>query len=150
MKKQLLLLSPLFLAHPVLSADESLTECRQIEAVVERVLCYDTFVDSHIVSDSTDAESLFGKTDAEAKRLVETSLDIDPLGEIEAIVTDVRRSSAKRLTVLLDNGQIWRQIGSERLALTTGDAVIVRKASLSSYLLEKQSGSRSIRVKRAN
>ena len=31
-----------------------------------------------------------------------------------------------------------------------GEAVIVRKASLSSYLMEKQSGSRSIRVKRAN
>ncbi len=141
----------MFLAQPALAADESLTDCRRIEAVAERVVCYDKFVDSHFATNSLpDAQSLFGTNDAEAKRLVEMSLEIEQISEIEAIVTDVRRSSAKKLTVTLDNGQIWRQLGSQRLPLKSGDAVIVRKASLSSYLMEKQSGSRSIRVKRTN
>ncbi len=158
MKK--LLLALLFLAQPALTADEVLTECRQIEGVAERVVCYDKFVDSHFPTDSRpeitesnavpDAETLFGTNDAEAKRLIETSLAIEQISEIEAIVTDVRRSSIKKLTVTLDNGQIWRQLDSQRLPLKSGEAVIVRKASLSSYLMEKQSGSRSIRVKRAN
>lgn len=166
MKK--LLLPLLFLAQPALTADQALTECRQIEGIAERVVCYDKIVDSHFPTDSSDrveitappeatqsnlvpdAQSLFGTNDAEAKRLVETSLAIEQISEIEAIITDVRRSSNKKLTVTLDNGQVWHQLDSQRMPLKSGEAVIVRKASLSSYLMEKQSGSRSIRVKRAN
>ena len=171
MKK--LLLSLLVLAQPALTADEALTECRQIDEVAERVVCYDKFVDSHFPTDSSDtdssdrveiatppeitksnavpdAQSLFGTSDAEAKRLVETSLAIEQIDQIIAIVTDVRKSATKKLTVTLDNGQNWRQLDSQRLRLKSGETVIVRKASLGSYLMEKQSGSRSIRVKRAN
>lgn len=171
MKK--LLLPLLFLAQPALTAEEALTKCRQIEEIAERVVCYDKIVDSHFPTDSSDtdssdrveittppeitksnavpdAQSLFGTNDAEAKRLVETSLAIEQIDKIVAIVTDVRKSATKKLTVTLDNGQIWRQLDSQRLRLKRGETVIVRKASLGSYLLEKHSGSRSIRVKRAN
>ena len=171
MRKLLFLL--LFLAQPALTAEEALTKCRHIAEIAERVVCYDKIVDSHLstvtsdmdssdrveastppettVSDAVpDAQSLFGTNDAEAKRIVETSLAIEQINEIQAIVTDVRKSATKKLTVTLDNGQIWRQLDSQRLRLKSGEAVIVRKASLGSYLMEKQSGSRSIRVKRAN
>ncbi len=171
MKK--LLLSLLFLAQPALTADEALTECRQIEEVAERVVCYDKFVDSHFPTDSSDtdssdrveittppettesnavpnAQSLFGTNDAEAKRIVEISLAIEQINQIVAIVTDVQKSATKKLTVTLNNGQIWRQLDSQRMRLKSGETVIIRKASLGSYLMEKQSGSRSIRVKRAN
>jgi len=97
-----------------------------------------------------DAQSLFGTEDAEAKRLIETSLAIEQISEIEAIVTNVRESASEKLTVTLDNGQIWRQLDNQPLHLKSGETVIVRKASLSSYLMEKKSGSRSIRVKRSN
>jgi hypothetical protein len=166
MKK--LLLPLLFLAQPALSAEEALTECRHIEDIAERVVCYDGFVDSHFPTVSTDivetitppeitesnevpdAQTLFGTTDAEAKRIVETTLEIEQIDQIAAIVTDVRESAIKKLTVTLDNGQVWRQLDSKRFRLKSGEAVIVRKASLSSYLMEKQSGGRSIRVKREN
>lgn len=166
MKKMLLTL--LFFAQPALTADEALTECRRIEEVAERVVCYDKFVDSHFPTDSSDrveittlpettesnavpnAQSLFGTNDAEAKRIVETSLAIEQINQIVAIVTDVRKSATKKLTVTLNNGQIWRQLDSQRMRLKSGETVIIRKASLGSYLMEKQSGSGSIRVKRAN
>ena len=176
MKKLLLLL--LFMAQPALTAEEALTKCRHIEDIAERVACYDGVADSNFPTGSSDtgssdtgssdivetitppeitesnevpdAQSLFGTNDAEAKRIVETSLAIEQISEIEAIVTDVRRSSNKKLTVTLDNGQVWRQLDNKPLPLKSGEAVIVRKASLGSYLMEKQSGSRSIRVKRAN
>ena len=65
-------------------------------------------------------------------------------------MTDVQKSAYKKLTVTLDNGQVWRQLDNRPMHLKTGEAVVVREASLGSFLLEKQSGSRSIRVKRAN
>jgi hypothetical protein len=168
MKK--ILLPPLLLlfAQSALTAEVALTECRRIAEIEERVACYDKFVDSRYPVDSSDsvktgtppetaesntvpdAQTLFGTNDAEAKRIVEKSLAIEQINEIEAIVTDVRRLSTKKLSVTLDNGQVWRQLDSQRLPLKSGEAVIVRKASLSSYLMEKQSGSRSIRVKRVN
>jgi hypothetical protein len=166
MKK--MLLSLLFLAQPALTADEALTECRQIEKVEERVVCYDKFVDLHFPIDlndsvevtklpessesnvTPDAQSLFGTSDAEAKRIVETTLAIEQISQIAAIVTDVRESATEKLTVTLDNGHIWRQLDSQTMRLKIGETVVVRKASLGSYLLEKESGGRSIRVKRLN
>ena len=166
MKK--LLVPLLFLAQPALTAEEALTKCRQIEAIAERVVCYDEIVDSHTPMESRDsvetttppeiaefvsvpdAQSLFGTSDAEAKRIVETSLAIEQIDEIVAVVTDVRKSMTRKLTVILDNGQIWRQLDNQPMRLKSGETVIVRKASLGSFLMEKRSGSRSIRVKRAN
>ena len=166
--KKALLLSLLFLAESALSAEEALTECRQIEEIAERVVCYDAIVDSYVPIESSDslevaatadvtetnvapdAQSLFGTNDADAKRIVEISMAIEQIDQIVATVSDVRASATKKLTVTLDNGQIWRQLDSQRLRLKSGEAVIVRKASLGSYLMEKQSGGRSIRVKRQN
>lgn len=166
MKK--LLLSLLFVAQPSLTAEEALTECRQIKEIAQRVVCYDNIVDSNFPMDSSDrvettpppeitqsdavpdAQSLFGTNDAEAKRIVETSLAIEQISQIEAKITDVRKSATRRLTVTLDNGQTWRQLDHQRLLLKSGETVIVRKAGLGSFLMEKQSGSRSIRVKRVN
>ena len=156
-----LLQSLLFLAQPALTAEEAMTGCRQIEDIVERVACYDKIVDSHYPMDTSDsvetsaptvpsAQSLFGTNDAEAKRIVETSLAIEQLTQIEAMVTDVRKSASKKLTVTLDNGQVWRQLDSHPMRIKSGETVIVRKASFGSFLMEKQSGSRSMRVKRAN
>jgi hypothetical protein len=172
MKK--LLLSLLFLAQPALTAEEALTKCRQIEEITERVVCYDKIVDSHFSMDSSDrvettslpettsppemtksnavpdAQSLFGKNEAEAIRIVENSLAIKQISQIEAKVTDVRKSAYKKLTVTLDNGQIWRQLDNQPMPLKSGETVIVRAASLGSFLMEKQSGSSSIRVKRVD
>lgn len=181
-----LLLSLLFVAQPALTAEEALTQCRQIEEITERVACYDKIADSDFPMDSSDrvettpppetaplpetgpplettappeitqsnavpdAQSLFGKNDAEAKRIVETSMAIEQINQIEAKVTDVRKSAYKKLTVTLDNGQTWRQLNHKPLSLKSGDIVIVREASLGSFLMEKQSGSRSIRVKRVD
>ena len=171
MKK--LLFSLVFLAQPALTTEQALTECRQIEDTVKRVACYDEIVDSSFPKDASEgrqtakspeskppestetgtvpnAQSLFGTTDAEAKRIIETSLAIEQVSEIEAIVADVRESATRKLTVTLDNGQIWRQLDSQSLHLKSGETVIIRKASLGSFFMEKKSGSRSIRVKRAN
>ena len=162
-----LLLPLVLIAQPAL-AEESMTECRQIEDIVERVSCYDDIVDSRYPADSRagvetnkppaspesaaipDALSLFGTHDSEAKRIVENSLAIEQISQIEATVVNVRESASMKLTVVLDNGQIWRQLDNQPMRLKSGETVIVRKASLGSFLMEKKSGGRSIRVKRTN
>lgn len=149
--KRLFLPILLLLAAPAFAVDEALTQCRQIEEIEERVKCYDKFVDSQSASDTVpDAELLFGKDNAEAKRIVETTLAIEQIDHVEAVVSEVRKSAARKLLVTLDNGQVWRQLDNQTLHLTSGESVIIRKASLNSFLMGKKSGGRSIRVKRAN
>lgn len=123
MRKTLLPLLFLFVP-PTFAAEPGLIGCRQIEDVEERVACYDEFVDS--------------------------SLAIEQIDRIEATVANVSDSPGSKIVVLLDNGQTWRQLDNKSLRLESGEAVVVRKASLGSYLLEKKSGSRPIRVKRLN
>lgn len=161
MKILLLILISFLFAQPALADEDALTKCRQIEDIEARVACYDEFVDARYMMGSgdrvetratavPDAQSLFGTNDADAKRIVETSLAIEQIDQIEAVVTEVRKSATRKLVVTLDNGQVWRQLDSQPMRLKSGESVIVRKASLGSFLMEKQSGSRSIRVKRAN
>ncbi|MDJ0749162.1 MAG: hypothetical protein QNJ11_06740 [Woeseiaceae bacterium] len=164
MRLSLLLLS--LLPWTSLAADTALIECRQIDDIEKRVACYDDIVDSRYRSDSSghtdaaaapapaedrevpDAQSLFGTGDAEARQIVETTLEIEQIEQIEATVSDVRESVGDKMIVTLDNGQIWRQLDSKTLHLKNGEVVIIRKASFGSFLLEKKSGSRSIRMKR--
>jgi len=158
--KRLLLLLLLF-AQPTLAAEEALITCRQIEDIAQRVSCYDDFVDASFPMESSesasiesspipDAQSLFGTNDAEAKRIVETSLAIEQIDSIVAKVAGVQESSTRKAVITLENGQAWRQLDNQRLPLKAGETVIIRKASLGSFLLEKESGSRAIRVKRTN
>lgn len=166
MKRTLLAL--LCLYQPALAAEDALNACRQIEDIAQRVVCYDDFVDAHFPSalgDSAktltpsekpvstsipDAQSLFGANSADAKRIVETSLAIEQIDNIVAKVTDIQELATGKMVITLENGQVWRQLDNQRLPLRTGETVIIRKASLGSFLLEKDVGSRNIRVKRTN
>ena len=151
--RNLLALLMLSVAWPAFAVDDAFSQCRQIEDVEERVTCYDDLVDSRNAAASDEvpsAQSLFGTDDAEARQIVETTLAIEQIDQIEARVAEVRESAGEKLIVTLDNEQVWRQLDSKPLLLKSGETVIIRKASFSSFLLEKSSGSRSIRVKRVN
>lgn len=54
------------------------------------------------------------------------------------------------LIITLDNGQQWRQVGSDRLRLTNNDTVVIERGMFNSFLLKKAGQNRSIRVKRTN
>lgn len=150
------LLIILFLASSALADEDALLQCRQVESIEERVACYDRYVDSTHPKDAVtavripDAQSLFGEHDSEAKQIVAEALSIEQIDQVLAEVANVSRSASRKLVVTLENGQVWQQVDSQALHLKEGDAVVIRKASLGSYRLEKESGSRRIRVRRLN
>ena len=90
------------------------------------------------VEESNDSEDLFGKP---------SQLPTDR-PEINATVQNVTKSAHKKLLVTLDNEQVWRQVDSSTMRLHAGDTVTIRTSSFNSYQLRKQSGGKSIRVKR--
>lgn len=121
------LLILLVFASPTLAENDALMECRQIDDAENRLACFDEYVDSRFLT------------------VEQTMEEAEPV-----LVTAVSKSSSGKLTITLENGQIWRQSDSKTLRLSVGDAVFVRAKSLGSFMLSKESSDRSIRVKRLN
>jgi len=71
------------------------------------------------------------------------------LREISATITTVRAAKDGRLTLELDNGQVWHQteIPAQQFSLRPGDAVTIRRGALNSFVLLAPD-QRSTRVRR--
>jgi outer membrane usher protein FimD/PapC len=91
---------------------------------------------------------MFGRTADETTRMLEESMDVESLDVLEATVEQMTRDRFGKLSITLSNRQTWKQSDSSRMNLRVGDEVHIKRAALGSYLLEKKSGSTSIRVKR--
>lgn len=91
---------------------------------------------------------MFGREESASRDLVKEVIGSTKLDFIEAEVTQVQHTAYGELIVELDNGQLWRQIDSRSLRLKAGERVRISAASIGSFLLEKTSGSTSIRVRR--
>ena len=150
---------------------EDLRVCRSIEDPLERVACYDAAVDA-AAADTTapiiattetsirettvvpdepaqpevDPVILFGRNESSIK----DALEVEDISEIVFPVANVRKTPVGRLVIVLENGQIWVQADGERLNLKPGNEVRIRTGLGGSYYLNKTSGSRSIKVRRAD
>jgi hypothetical protein len=93
-------------------------------------------------SDARDSDPLqnFGM---ERQKAVETALE-----RIESIAEEVIRARYKKLTITLDNGQIWRQTDGKRRTLKAGEVVVITRGALGSFFMQAKSGGPRMRVKR--
>ena len=70
--------------------------------------------------------------------------------QISSLVKSVKKAPYGELIIELDNGQQWRQVGSDSLRLKAQDVVIIERGIFNSFLLKVKGQNRSIRVKRTN
>lgn len=173
MKKQLLPIIAL-LSISTAYADEvnlqALQACTFVENDFNRLLCYDNIMAGKSLSKpstkktlkpsgesvsvaptaTTAVEEQIVKTKNEDFGLEHKEITKDNDDELTATVTSVEEAPYGELIITLDNGQQWRQIGSDRMRLNTNDIVIIERGMFNSFLLKKQGKSRSIRVKRTD
>ena len=176
MKKQLLPILAL-LSIPTLHANEvnlqALQACTFVENDFNRLLCYDNTMAGKSLSKPTTTKTLTPSTNNAApavaaatgtavagEQIVKTKnedfglehkeVSKDNDDEISAVVTSVKEAPYGELIINLDNGQQWRQVGSDRLRLATNDTVVIERGMFNSFLLKKAGQNRSIRVKRTN
>ena len=64
------------------------------------------------------------------------------------MVTSVKEAAYGELIISLDNGQQWRQIGSDSMRLKENDTIVISRGAFNSFLLKQDGKNRSIRVKR--
>ena len=93
-------------------------------------------------------EERFGLSSEASRRKAGLEFEDKDLDLIEATITAIGRTGYDKFVVRLDNGQKWRQMDTKKLRLRPGDAVRISSAMFGSFLLEKSTGSRMIRVQR--
>jgi hypothetical protein len=160
---------------------QDLIACRQLASAVERLDCYDEFVDANkrstnqapaaaparqpepVVPAASAAataatatnppaeisqEDLFGKNMDEIQKSVQEATGTIEIDRIVATITNIRSSAGGKAIITLDNGQVWTQIDSSKLRLSSYDKVTIRRASLGSFMLNKSGSKTPMRVKR--
>jgi hypothetical protein len=143
MRTPLLLLSLSLLSGLSLAAS-GWRECRQLSGDSERLACYDRYVQilekKNIPPGREEQKAAFG--------LPKTS-PADTVEGIQAGISKIGKSSRGQRILHLDNGQIWRQVGSSSQPhLKTSDRIIIERGALGSYILKPVGSNRSMRVKR--
>jgi len=142
------------LCLPALAAAGELAMCRGIASDSERLACYDALADNAaspaMTADGVSAESLFGRDAAQTSTVLQQQAGISPPQILDAEISSVESRADGKLRITLRNGQQWEQIDGGPLHLVPGDPVRIRRASFGSYLLYKQSGGRSIRLRRTD
>lgn len=133
------LLAGLLLAAGVASANplhEQLQTCASMKDNETRLRCYDTL--SGGLEDQ--AQQDFGR---ERQRISE-----EAPRSIAATIAGIQPGAYDKLTVTLDNGQVWRQTDSVHVNWKSGEQVVLERGAFGSFFMKKASGGRGIRVKR--
>lgn len=137
---------------PALATGAELDACRTIASDSERLACYDALVDSipatTALPAAISAESLFGRDAVQTSAVLQQQTGINPPQLVDAEIKSLDSRADGKLLIELQNGQQWEQIDGRPLPLAPGDTIRIRKTAFGSYLLYKQSGGRSIRVRR--
>ena len=145
---------------PVFAAEPVVTQCSVITDDRERLACYDQTYGRRLLPDAVAAPT--ATTSAAAARPVDefglsaatsSAREKEETGQSETdsvsvVVTAIGRGPTGSAVVTFDNGQIWEQVdASERLVLTAGTSVKIRRAALGSYKLVTPSRG-AVRVRR--
>jgi hypothetical protein len=139
---------------PALVIGNGLDNCRTIADDRERLACYDTVAGNTpkatAPTATINAESLFGRDAAQTSAVLQQQTGITPPQILDAEISSVETRTDGKLRLSLHNDQRWEQVDGRPLDLVPGDQVRIRKAAFGSYLLYRQAGGRSIRVRRVD
>ncbi len=141
---KILSLSGLLLLFTTLQAAPGWHDCRNIENDGERLACYDNYVltlDKKPVPPTVEEQkAAFG---------LPKESPAENLHDISNRISKIETASRGKRILTLENGQIWRQVGSSsQPRLAAGDTITIEKGALGSFILKEQGSNRSLRVKR--
>jgi hypothetical protein len=130
-------------SHPVLAADEvssAVLVCAALGVDSERLACYDRLADRlHADKNHSPppvppapAKEVFGLR-APEKPTARKPVERSELESVSATVTSLHEHPHGGVTMELDNGQSWQQLGNTDLQLDVGDTVKISRAALGSF-----------------
>lgn len=76
------------------------------------------------------------------------ALDDGKLNELSAKAVEIFTDKYGMYRLMLDNGQLWKQVDGKLLTVRRGDEITVKRAALGSYRLKVERQGRSVTAKR--
>jgi predicted O-linked N-acetylglucosamine transferase (SPINDLY family) len=149
------------------STDTQLASCAAISDKLDRLICYDNLAASATSASSsvsasasksnasvvatTNSNETFGLKKAVVKKedfgLIKKA-DVEEIEKLYFTVAELNKDAYGSLTITLNNDQVWKQSGSQRYKLKTGQKIFIERAALGSFLLGSDDRNATIRVKR--
>ena len=148
------------LAEPV--GTDAVYACASVDEDAERLACYDAAVGR--LKEAEEAGEITTVTREQVEEVQRDSFgfsipslpsiamprlgggDAEEIEEVTYAVTDLDRNGYGKVTVTLENGQVWRPTDSERTPLSADEALI-KRAAFGSFMM-KLDGGRAFRVER--
>lgn len=139
--------------------DQALELCRAEQNALRRLNCYDAIQPAtakNISSSSTTTVESTLTATTETNSSIEADFGIESRKKADKQIPDqmylsvkeVRYSPRNELIVEFDNGQIWRQNGTDYYKIAAGEQHYIKRGVLSSFFLGNDSNNRTIRVRR--
>lgn len=144
--------------------EQAIELCRAEQNALRRLTCYDSINadtalpaanqtkatnSTPVVSEVSESNVVVATQATDSKfGLEHKNIGSENGSSITAIVTAVTYSPRKELIIDFDNGQRWRQVGSDYYAVKVGQRHTVKRGALSSFLMGNFDNNRTIRVKR--
>lgn len=142
-----------------------LQKCKEIQKDTLRLACYDRIQSSDVpVMTSAPTSNLVPAEEPPKKEQASeqlTALAKDPnqfgrkvtveeLGpeQLEMTIADIQTDPLKKHTIVMTNGQVWKQSEASSILLKDGDTCVITKGFLGSFYLQKKGSSKRVRVKR--
>ena len=139
--------------------EQALELCRAEQNALRRLTCYDNIQAEPGQANTRPAQTLPAQAAPQAKAAtsakpveafgMEHKQNIDnSIDELTVTVKSISYSPHKELIVEFDNGQRWRQIGSEYYSIKEGQQHRIKRGALSSFFLANDNNNRTVRVRR--
>lgn len=149
----------------IAGVDQEMVRCSAVAGDAERLACYDRLAAS---LSAEAAASIEARRTAAAEAAKQAAIEaekrrVDEFGGEQAGVTRGGGDKLDALSgkvveafldpygkylLLLDNGQMWKQLDGKLLTVRAGDAISLERASLGSYMLRVDRQRRSVRARR--
>lgn len=142
------------------TVSEAILKCKAEQNSLQRLLCFDKVAEN--ISGLKDQSFSEAQASAPVAAAVtpnnntaqrqqqdfgKTPIDETP-DALSSRVTKVKKDRLKRQTLTLQNGQVWREIGSSGHVVTNGQQVTIEKGLFGSYYLSVDGSNRELQVKR--
>lgn len=148
---------------PLSASNVSLTEalelCRAEQNAQSRLVCYDNIQHTPAAQNNSVTQASPVQPAPAAKAAVQTK-PADTFGmehkqngkdtaeQLVVTVKSIKYSPRKELIVEFDNGQRWRQLGSDYYSIKVGQQHRIKRGALNSFFLANDSNNRTIRIRR--
>lgn len=146
---------------------DALKKCSQESNSLKRLVCYDRlnqraqgYSDSELppalqaasraVNTNTNTHAVGNNYASPAENNFGKKAPTEEVESLTASVVKAKKNRLGKLIITLDNGQVWKQTDGGYLGIKAGDSVTIEKGVMGSFMLQKSSGSKVIRVTRTS